>query len=175
MQNGDERKTVTRRAVLGTLGAAALAALWTRLAPPHSGEARAADSETFEVVHSDAEWRERLSPAQYRVLRREGTELPFSSPLDHEKRRGTYACAGCDLDLFSSAAKFDSGTGWPSFFKPLPHAVNQRRDFTLGMARDEVHCRRCGGHLGHVFDDGPRPTGLRYCMNGVALTFKPAA
>ena len=136
---------------------------------------RAAENEHFDVQHTDAEWRAKLTPAQYGVLREEGTERAFSSPLDHETRRGVYACAGCDLNLFSSDTKFDSGTGWPSFWKPLPNAVNQRVDTTLGMTRDEVHCRRCGGHLGHVFDDGPRPTGLRYCMNGVALTFAPGA
>jgi peptide-methionine (R)-S-oxide reductase len=132
-------------------------------------------NEHFEVMHTEAEWRAKLTPAQYGVLREEGTEHAFSSPLDEEKRSGVFACAGCDLKLFSSDTKFDSGTGWPSFWKPLPNAVNQRVDTTLGMTRDEVHCRRCGGHLGHVFDDGPRPTGLRYCMNGVALTFAPGA
>jgi peptide-methionine (R)-S-oxide reductase len=132
-------------------------------------------AEKFEVSHSDAEWRKLLNPAQYEVLRREATERPFSSPLDHEKRRGTFACAGCDLDLFSSATKFDSGTGWPSFWTPLENAVGITTDMSLGMIRKAVHCRRCGGHLGHVFDDGPKPTGLRYCMNGVAMTFKPLA
>lgn len=133
-----------------------------------------AAAEKFEIEHTDDEWRALLTRAQYRVLRQEGTELPFSSPLDHETRAGMFACAGCALPLFSSATKYDSGTGWPSFWKPLPKAVEQRVDRTLGMVRDEVHCRRCGGHLGHVFDDGPRPTGLRYCMNGVALTFTPS-
>jgi peptide-methionine (R)-S-oxide reductase len=131
--------------------------------------------EHFEVTHTDEEWRSLLSADQYAVLRQQGTERPFSSPLDHEKRDGIFACAGCDLDLFSSKTKFDSGTGWPSFWKPLENAVKETRDTTLGMVRTEVHCRRCGGHLGHVFDDGPRPTGLRYCMNGVALGFKAAA
>ena len=133
-----------------------------------------AASETFEINHSDAEWKALLTPEQYAVLRQEGTERPFSSPLDHEKREGVFACAGCSLDLFSSKTKFDSRTGWPSFWKPLPKAVGETVDSTLGMVRTEVHCHRCGGHLGHVFDDGPAPTHLRYCMNGVAMTFKPA-
>jgi peptide-methionine (R)-S-oxide reductase len=126
-----------------------------------------------EVTHADAEWRRLLPPAAYGVLRHEGTEPPFSSPLDHEKRPGTYACAGCDLPLYSSKTKFESGTGWPSFWQPLPNAVGTKRDTALLMVRTEVHCRRCEGHLGHVFDDGPKPTGLRYCMNGVALRFRP--
>ena len=133
--------------------------------------ARAADQ--FEVTKPDAEWRKLLTPDQYAVLRHEVTERPFSSPLDREKRRGTFACAGCGLDLFSSTTKFDSGTGWPSFWAPLDKAVGTTRDFSLGMLRTAVHCRRCGGHLGHLFDDGPKPTGLRYCMNGVAMVFKP--
>ena len=130
--------------------------------------------EPFEVVRSDAEWRKQLSAEQYAVLRQSGTEYPFTSPLLHEKRRGSFACAGCDLDLFSSTTKFESGTGWPSFWAPLDNAVGTETDTSYGMARTSVHCRRCGGHLGHVFDDGPKPTGLRYCMNGVAMTFKPA-
>jgi peptide-methionine (R)-S-oxide reductase len=130
--------------------------------------------EHFEFTLTDDQWKSRLSPQAYAVLRHEATETPFSSPLNHEHRKGTFSCAGCALALFSSDTKFDSGTGWPSFFRPLPDAVAQRVDSTLGMTRDEVHCRRCGGHLGHVFDDGPRPTGLRYCMNGVALAFTPA-
>jgi peptide-methionine (R)-S-oxide reductase len=133
-----------------------------------------AAKEHFEVEMTDAQWRAKLSPQAYAVLRHEGTETPFSSPLNDEHRKGTFSCAGCALPLFSSQTKFDSGTGWPSFFQPLTGAVNQRQDNSLGMARDEVHCRRCGGHLGHVFDDGPKPTGLRYCMNGVALAFTPA-
>jgi peptide-methionine (R)-S-oxide reductase len=130
--------------------------------------------ETFEVIHTDAEWRTLLTPAQFGVLRQQGTERPFSSPLDHEKRAGTFACAGCDLALFSSKTKYDSQTGWPSFWQPLDDAIGTSDDTFLAMKRTEVHCRRCGGHLGHVFDDGPRPTGLRYCMNGIAMTFKPA-
>jgi peptide-methionine (R)-S-oxide reductase len=130
---------------------------------------------SFEVVRSEEEWRRLLSPAAYRVLRGHGTEPPFSSPLDGEKRPGSFVCAGCDLPLFASSAKFDSGTGWPSFFEPLPKAVGTSEDRSFFMLRTEVHCRRCGGHLGHVFDDGPPPTGLRYCMNGIAMRFMPAA
>ena len=131
--------------------------------------------ETFEVVKTEAEWKAQLSPAAFRVLREHGTERAGTSPLDQEKRSGTFLCAACGLPLFASQAKFDSGTGWPSFFEPLPDAVRTHTDRTFWMVRTEVHCRRCGGHLGHVFDDGPAPTGKRYCMNGVALTFQPAA
>ncbi|RYD96986.1 MAG: peptide-methionine (R)-S-oxide reductase [Sphingomonadales bacterium] len=133
-----------------------------------------AQKEVFEVTHTDAEWQKILSPAAYSVMRHENTERPGSSPLDAEERKGTYSCAGCDLPLFASSTKFHSGTGWPSFYEPLKNAVGEKVDNTLGMRRTEVHCRRCGGHLGHVFDDGPRPTGLRYCMNGVSLKFKAA-
>jgi peptide-methionine (R)-S-oxide reductase len=136
---------------------------------------RGAWSENEEhVVHSDAEWRGLLTDDQYAVLRKQGTERPFTSPLLHEERRGIFACAGCALDLFSSSTKFDSGTGWPSFWAPLDKAVKTTEDRSLGMVRAAVICRRCDGHLGHVFDDGPKPTGLRYCMNGLALKFKPA-
>jgi len=127
------------------------------------------------VTHTDAEWRKLLSPDAYAVLRHEATERPFSSALDDEKRAGVYDCAGCALPLYASKTKFDSGTGWPSFWAPLPNAVTTKRDTSLMMIRTAVQCARCEGHLGHVFDDGPKPTGLRYCMNGVALTFRPGA
>jgi len=136
----------------------------------------AADSaKAFRVAYSEDEWRKRLTAEQFRVLRQAGTERPFTSPLLHEKRRGRYGCAGCDLPLFASETKYESGTGWPSFWAPLDGAVGSGRDTSYGMARQETHCARCGGHLGHVFEDGPKPTGLRYCMNGVALTFQPAS
>lgn len=128
----------------------------------------------FEVTKTDAEWKRILTPQQYYVLRDHGTEYAGSSPLDREKSKGTFHCAGCDLPLFSSDTKYDSGTGWPSFWQPLPNAIGTSIDRSLFSVRTEVHCRRCGGHLGHVFEDGPRPTGLRYCMNGVAMTFKPS-
>ena len=128
----------------------------------------------FRVRHTPAEWRKILGPRRYPVLREAATERPFSSPLNKEHRKGVFSCAGCNRKLFSSATKFDSGTGWPSFWKPLPGAVVTKSDTAFGMARTEVLCARCGGHLGHVFDDGPKPTGLRYCMNGLAMKFAPA-
>ncbi|MFM0738794.1 peptide-methionine (R)-S-oxide reductase MsrB [Paraburkholderia xenovorans] len=159
-------------------GAAALAALaaasrWRPLAaaPVDAGQPAGG----FEVTHTDDEWRRMLSPSQYLVLRREGTERPYTSPLNDEHRAGMFSCAGCRLAVFSSKTKFDSRTGWPSFWAPLDHAVAMREDHSFGVTRTEVHCRRCGGHLGHVFDDGPQPTGLRYCMNGVAMNFAPGA
>jgi len=159
---------VSRRLLLaGGASAAVLAALWWM----RSGDVSAA---TFEITKSDDEWRRLLKPAAYKVLRQHATERPFTSPLDAEKRKGIFACAGCDLPLFASETKFDSGTGWPSFFRPLPNAVASSTDRSLIIPRTEVHCRRCGGHLGHVFQDGPPPTGLRYCINGVALTFAPS-
>ena len=163
---------ISRRGLLAGAGAVALIAGWRWMQAP--GEAAAAAGR-FEIEKPDDEWRRLLTPAQYDVLRHHGTERPFSSPLDHEKRKGTFACAGCDLPVYSSDAKFDSGTGWPSFYQPLPDAVGTSEDRSFFMKRTEVHCRRCGGHLGHVFDDGPPPTGLRYCMIGVALRFTPAA
>ena len=158
-----------RRQVLAAGGAATMATLiGAGLGPWGGSGARAAKGE-FPFRLTDAQWRQRLSPLAYQVLRHEATERAFTSPLNAEKRAGTFACAGCGQPLFSSATKFESGTGWPSFWRPLPRAVGESRDMTLGMVRTEVHCARCGGHLGHVFDDGPKPTGLRYCMNGVAL------
>lgn len=138
------------------------------------GLSRAAEAEAFEFALTDEEWRARLSPLAYDVLRHEATERAGSSPLDSEKRAGTFSCAGCDLPLFSSETKYDSGTGWPSFWQPLDNAVRTKEDPGIFGSRTEVHCRRCGGHLGHVFDDGPAPTGKRYCMNGASLSFKPA-
>ena len=135
--------------------------------------AKEASEKKFAVAPSEEEWRRRLSPAQYRVLREHGTERAGSSPLDKEYRPGIYHCAGCGQPLFEAAAKFNSGTGWPSFFAPLGEAVETKTDRSFFMVRTEVHCRNCGGHLGHVFDDGPQPTGLRYCLNGLSLDFHP--
>ena len=161
-----------RGIVLG--GTAAAALIWVRR-PSNGATAQAASQETFEIVKSDEEWRRALTSAQYAVLRRHETERPGSSPLDKEYRPGTYLCAGCGLPLFSSSTKFESGTGWPSFWAPIEGAIATSEDRSLlFQVRTEVHCRRCGGHLGHVFDDGPQPTGLRYCMNGTALKFVPA-
>jgi peptide-methionine (R)-S-oxide reductase len=134
--------------------------------------AEPANAEAFEVTKTDAEWRAILTPDQYNILREEGTEPAFSSPLLNEHRAGTFHCAGCDLALYSSKTKFESGTGWPSFWEALPGAVGTKEDHALFMARTEVHCRRCGGHLGHIFDDGPPPTGKRHCTDGLALAFK---
>jgi peptide-methionine (R)-S-oxide reductase len=170
----DRRALLTATVALGALMAARI-----------SGEASSSEearpmttTTTTETIDwrklTDADWRKRLSPQAYDVLRKHGTERAGSSPLDHEKRKGTFACAACDLPLFASGTKFESGTGWPSFYEPLPNAVGTKTDRSFFMARTEVHCSRCLGHLGHVFDDGPQPTGLRYCMNGVALKLEPA-
>jgi peptide-methionine (R)-S-oxide reductase len=157
---------ITRRSFVLAGGAMALVGC--------GGESPAHAQANFPFRLTDAQWRARLSPAAYNVLRRHSTERPGSSPLDREKRRGTFHCAGCNHRLFSSTTKFDSGTGWPSFWQPLPRAIGTREDRSMMTSRTEVHCANCGGHLGHVFDDGPRPTGLRYCMNGVAMIFRAA-
>jgi peptide methionine sulfoxide reductase msrA/msrB len=159
---------ISRRVLITTTGLAGLVALTGRPQMAMTAE------KTFEVTRSDEEWRKMLSKAQYDVLRKHGTERAGTSPLNGEKRKGTYACAGCDLPLYSSETKYESGTGWPSFWQPLPNAIGTSSDRSWFTTRTEVHCRRCGGHLGHVFDDGPKPTGLRYCMNGVAMKFTPA-
>jgi peptide-methionine (R)-S-oxide reductase len=151
----------------GTLAAAAGGSALLRLFAVDSAKA-----ETFEVTKTEAEWRKILTPDQYIILREEGTEPPFSSPLLNEHRAGIFHCAGCDLALYSSKTKFDSRTGWPSFWEALPDAVGTKEDRLLFEARTEVHCRRCGGHLGHIFDDGPQPTGKRHCIDGLALNFK---
>jgi peptide-methionine (R)-S-oxide reductase len=160
--------TTSRRTALTWLGASAAATFLTACG------SSPAEAKTFKVSYSDAEWKQRLTPAQYSILREEGTERPFTSPLDKEKRLGTFVCAGCGNALYSSATKYDSKTGWPSFYAPLRGAIGTSTDFKLGYPRTEVHCADCGGHLGHVFKDGPEPTGLRYCMNGLAMRFRPA-
>lgn len=157
----------TRRHFLGWLGAGAALPV---LAACGGGDAEA---KAFPVHYSEDEWRRRLTPAAFHILREAGTERPFSSPLNKEHRKGTFVCAADGQVLFASTTKFDSGTGWPSFWKPLPGAVVTETDFKLGYPRTEVLCARCGGHLGHVFDDGPEPTGKRYCMNGAAMAFRP--
>lgn len=165
---------LSRRNLLsGVAAVAGVGAVGLMLAA-RNDEASAAVDGSFEVTRTDAEWKRLLTPAQYDVLRREGTERAFTSPLDKEKRTGTFQCAGCDLPVYASATKFDSGTGWPSFWDALPDAVGTKTDRKFLMTRTEVHCRRCGGHLGHIFDDGPPPTGKRHCLNGVALKFVAA-
>lgn len=164
-----------RRALLGMtiLAGAGAMAMWPRR---HVANAKAETATTahFPVTHTDAEWHKLLSPAAYEILREQGTEIPYSSPLDLETRTGIYSCLGCAQHVYSSATKYNSYTGWPSFWKPLPGAIGESEDTSYGVDRTEVHCARCGGHLGHVFSDGPLPTGLRYCMNGAALSFQPA-
>jgi peptide-methionine (R)-S-oxide reductase len=173
-----ETSSMTRRELIGMGGvgvaAVALAGYYgltrtTTGAPPAPGP-----SGRYPVSHSDAEWRAKLSPAAYAILREAGTEARFTSPLLGEHRPGKFTCLGCDQPVFDASTKYDSGTGWPSFWAPIDGAVATGADGSLGMSRTEVHCSRCGGHLGHVFDDGPQPTGLRYCMNGAAMGFAPA-
>lgn len=160
--------TNRRTFLMGSVALAGVGAVVALLGMPAFADVK------YEVTHTDAEWRKILGPDAFEIMRREGTEPAGSSPLDAEERKGTYQCAGCALPLFASSTKFHSGTGWPSFYQPLANAVAEKRDVTAGMIRTEIHCRRCGGHLGHVFNDGPKPTGLRYCMDGLALKFMPA-
>ena len=164
----------TRRSILLGGGAAAAVAAVAGASIWRGGRGTAAEG-AFPVTLTAAEWRERLTPEQFAVLREEATEPPYSNPLNEEHREGTFLCAGCANPVYASDTKFESGTGWPSFTEPLPGGIATSVDYKLIYPRTEVHCARCGGHLGHVFEDGPEPTGLRYCMNGVAMAFEPAA
>ncbi len=162
---------VRRYVVLG--GTTLLAAAIFGKFAGDAGDSADADR-SFQVMKTDAEWRQLLAPEQYQVLRKHATERPFTSPLNDEHRKGVFLCAACDLPLYRSDTKFESGTGWPSFFAPIDGGIATSTDYKMILPRTEVHCSRCGGHLGHVFKDGPAPTGLRYCMNGVAMKFKSA-
>ncbi len=167
-----QRRQFLSRALLGLAGASLLRPAMA--ANAQAPVANASAEKIDKVVKTEDEWRKLLTPAQFNVLRKEGTEPPFTSPLNNEKRKGTFVCAGCDLPLFESKTKYDSGTGWPSFYQGIAGRVETSVDHKLILPRTEYHCARCGGHQGHVFDDGPKPTGLRYCNNGVALKFLPA-
>jgi len=162
-----ERRRFLLSGAAALVGAAAVGSLFER-------RSHATEMESFPLQLSEAEWREKLTKKQFDVLREEGTERAFTSPLNDEKRAGVFHCAGCDQAVYSSEAKYDSGTGWPSFYEALAGAVGTKEDRSFFMTRTEVHCSNCGGHLGHIFDDGPQPTGKRHCINGVAMTFKPA-
>ena len=164
-------QSFNRRAFGGLVGTAAIGAL---IAAGTRAGGKTVAATAYQVTHTPAEWRAMLGAARYNVLRQEGTERPYSSPLLKEHRRGIFTCAGCALPVYASTTKFESGTGWPSFFAAIPNAVIVKRDTSLFMDRTEEHCRRCGGHLGHVFDDGPKPTGKRHCINGLSLNFRPA-
>jgi peptide-methionine (R)-S-oxide reductase len=166
---------INRRALLTAGIALGALAATSKIGEAETMSTTTTDKTVDYLKLTDADWRKRLDSAQYDVLRKHGTERAGTSPLNKEKRKGTFACAACDLPLFSSDTKFESGTGWPSFYQPLPGAIETKTDRSFFMARTEVHCARCLGHLGHVFDDGPKPTGLRYCMNGVAMKFVPEA